>query len=502
MDTNVIVCGDVLDKLSELPDGCVHCVVTSPPYWGLRDYGTAQWEGGDAECGHCRPHQGATGERADRSFTAPEIYKDTCGICGAVRIDSQLGLEKTPQEYIDKMVAVFREVKRVLREDGTLWLNMGDSYASHGAGADGKELAYMGDAARQRQARTAPPGLKPKDLCGIPWQLAFALRDDGWYLRCDIIWAKPNPMPESCRDRPTKAHEYLFLLTKSPRYFYDAEAAKEPHEPPQFAARQDGARAAKYHAAGNGDGKRFPVRYNNPSGRNRRSVWTIPTAPYPEAHFATFPPKLVEPCIKAGTSEKGCCPECGAPWERVISKDRQATRPGKTTKIKVPGGWETGKAAHGSFHREGRGEPEYRDVMEVGNRDPGRHVTESQTIGWRPGCECYGLEIIEDQPTKGREESNTDFERRLTEWHARWSILSPQYQAQIQAPCLTLDPFMGSGTVGMVAAQLGRDYIGIELNPEYVQLAEHRIAEALNPTTYTRADTPEDSPLFGQETHA
>ncbi len=432
MDKNVIVCGDVLDTLSELPDGCVHCVVTSPPYWGLRDYS----------------------------------------------VEGQLGLEKTPREYIDKMTEVFREVKRVLREDGTLWLNMGDSYCGswgnsgrrpeldEGAGGQRPKSAEYFSRGGWDERRERPPGsykipgLKPKDLCGIPWQLAFALRDDGWYLRCDIIWAKPNPMPESCTDRPTKAHEYLFLLTKSPRYFYDAEAIREVtgHEadPSEYAA-SDG--RVHFHEADlqAGMSQRNPAyrSMTHPSGRNRRSVWTIPTAPYPEAHFATFPPKLVEPCIKAGTSEKGCCPECGKPWERVVER---TPNPSKEANV---GRDLTGGAPNMGGNRQ--------TSKGLHRNDGNAQGLAPCTIGWQPGCECL--------------------EKRLKD-------SENAYSPYIPTPCLVLDPFMGSGTVGMVAAQLGRNYIGIELNPDYCQMAEHRIAEALNPTTYSRADTPVDAPLF------
>ena len=254
-----ILCGDVIDKLRELPDESVHCCVTSPPYWGLRDYAT----------------------------------------------EGQLGLEKTPEEYVAKMVEVFREVRRVLRKDGTLWLNLGDSYAGGGNNRGNnsplfdKQASNFG-ATGQVGIRDVPDGLKPKDLVGIPWRVAFALQADGWWLRSDIIWAKPNPMPESVTDRPTKSHEYLFLLTKSANYFYDAEAIKEGAE----------------------------------QSRNKRSVWTVATAPYPEAHFATYPPDLVKPCILAGTSAKGCCAKCGS----------------------------------------------YRN--------------ETKTIGWQPTCECWLLNIL------------------------------------------------------------------------------------------------------------
>jgi DNA modification methylase len=234
--------GDALTVLRELPAASVQTCITSPPYWGLRDYGTATWDGGEAGCDHR-----ANGERrrlphgdgrvndsyADERHLiagAGANFKSLCGKCGARRIDAQLGLEPTPEEYVANLVAVFREVRRVLRDDGTLWLNLGDSYANDtkwGGSSGGKHvLALHGQTGIGRQKVTT--GLKAKSLVGIPWRVAFALQADGWYLRSDIIWAKPNPMPESVTDRPTKAHEYLFLLAKRERYFYDAEAIAEP----------------------------------------------------------------------------------------------------------------------------------------------------------------------------------------------------------------------------------------------------------------------------------
>jgi DNA modification methylase len=228
-------------------------------------------------------------------------------------VDSQLGLESTPEEYVAKMVEVFREVKRLLRKDGTLWLNMGDSYASNGQMGQTDEVTGWKHGALENKKRARARGagingLKPKDLVGIPWRLAFALQADGWWLRQDIIWAKPNPMPESVRDRCTKSHEYVFLLTKSAKYYYDADAIREPQQ-------QNSLERLKRGWNGNGErgyphgpqnhiknymGKTDEEIVNLP-GRNKRSVWFIATSPYKGAHFATYPPKLVEPCILAGS---------------------------------------------------------------------------------------------------------------------------------------------------------------------------------------------------------
>jgi len=290
-----ILNGDALEMLRTLPDESVNCCVTSPPYYGLRDYGAA----------------------------------------------GQIGLESTPEQYVERLVAVFREVRRVLRNDGTLWVNIGDSYAGggRGFGYGGKLDTNKGCDGMPKSS--IPLGLKPKDLIGIPWMLAFALRADGWYLRQDIIWAKPNPMPESVRDRCTKAHEYIFLLSKSARYWYDAEAVGENFAdermgcsgakfgtPEQYAkesgrsgdqglARFNKGRGGKNAMRGQGhfrDGENGPA---NRAGRdmqnvgaegftrNRRSVWTITTKPYTEAHFATFPPELPRICIMAGCPADG-----------------------------------------------------------------------------------------------------------------------------------------------------------------------------------------------------
>jgi DNA modification methylase len=264
-------CGDCLSVLRSMEQGTVDCCVTSPPYFGLRDYG----------------------------------------------VDGQIGLEPTPDAYVAKLVAVFREVRRVLREDGTLWLNLGDSYAT-GTKADRQQSTNPGVGANNPEAQNSVPrigtpvGLKTKDLIGIPWRVAFALQADGWYLRQDIIWHKPNPMPESVRDRCTKAHEYVFLLSKSERYYFDNEAIKEPcseatHERAKY----------RWKRAQNGGGSKESMQGHNydndfgnmavdlEKGKNKRSVWTVTTKPYKGAHFATFPPALIEPCVLAGSRKGG-----------------------------------------------------------------------------------------------------------------------------------------------------------------------------------------------------
>jgi len=249
-----IMLGDALEQLKTLPDGSVHCCVTSPPYYGLRDYGVA----------------------------------------------GQIGLEETPEAYVAKLVDVFREVRRVLRDDGTLWVNLGDSYAAGGGTGKPGPNATVGNTLSGCQYRAPTPvGLAFKNLLGIPWRVAFALQADGWILRQDIIWHKPNPMPESVKDRCTKAHEYLFLLAKKPRYWFDSEAIKEeavtPANPRYMGSKDQVGTLRR-------DVGREPLGYTN---RNRRSVWSICPRPYKGAHFAVFPPALVEPCIKAGCPAGG-----------------------------------------------------------------------------------------------------------------------------------------------------------------------------------------------------
>ena len=357
-------------NLSFQPAESVHCVVTSPPYWGLRDYGL----GSDA-----------------------------------------LGLESTIDLYVQHIVEVFREVRRVLRKDGTFWLVLGDSYAGSGKGQMGNGQHSQEHGTKQgTSAGTLVGGLpteygslKPKDLCGIPWRVAFALQADGWWLRSDIVWSKPNPMPESVTDRPTRAHEYLFLLTKAERYYYDADAIREPHSPDgrkmTAAPLSDGSHANYKGADGH---ERWPN-----GGRNKRSVWHLATQPYKGAHFATFPEKLVEPCILAGTSERGVCPDCGAPWERVVDR----------TPMEID--------------RSNNHPPELRTRTSGTMTKPAT----SKTISWRASCAC------------GHEDT---------------------------VPATVLDPFAGSGTVGIVANQHGRRAILVDLNAEYCTLAIARLEKA------------------------
>jgi DNA modification methylase len=379
-----LIQGDCRDVLKTLESESVHCCVTSPPYWGLRDYGVA----------------------------------------------SQIGLEPTPELWVAALVGVFREVRRVLRKDGILWLNLGDAYASAWPCQRRNVIGTGSLENGKREARPPrlPGGLKDKDLIGLPWRLAFALQADGWWLRSDIIWAKPNPMPESVTDRPTRSHEYLFLLTKSATYFYDADAIRETHSAlgrvpgnkSRFYVDRDPQHAAS-HKMRPSDEQSF-----HPAGRNRRTVWEIATQPTPEAHFATFPEALVEPGVMAGTSECGCCPECGAPWARVTEKERtlqgNSAKAGRSAEqINGSGKW--------AGHQEGNKNLKSGPCIDV------------QTIGWAPTC------------------------------------VHPHREKELQ-PALVLDPFAGSGTVMRVASRLGRRSIGIELSAEYVEtIARKRTAQ-------------------------
>jgi DNA modification methylase len=428
--------GDNREVMRTLPDESVQCVVTSPPYWGLRDYGTASWDGGDPDHAHvgsvARTAPPGTPKQASKRGST-DVMSGDCR-CGAIRQDRQLGLEQTPEEYVAAMVDVFREVRRVLRKDGTLWLNLGDSYASDMKGSGGPPSKTLGidsrgvqrssEANRERNQKRnryatgrIQHGLKPKDLVGIPWRVAFALQADGWYLRSDIIWAKPNPMPESVTDRPTKSHEYLFLLSKSATYHYDADAVREPHVVGS-GGRQNGSTARRAVGGGIAPGRAGYEglgldRDLNPAGRNRRSVWAIATKPYPGAHFATFPEALVEPCILAGTSEAGACGTCGAPLERVVEHERGDAeahgRPKRTA----------GMASRTStLSLSGNGSEEW-----------AKRGGKTLTTGWKPTCPHDGDPV----------------------------------------PCVVLDPFAGTGTVGAVAQRLSRRALLIDLNPDYLR---------------------------------
>ena len=365
-----ILHGSCLDRLKDLEYQSINTCITSPPYWGLRDYGEGE----------------------------------------------QLGLEETPEEFVENLVQVFREVKRVLRDDGTVWLNLGDSYANTPTGNVGnskKQKTYIGS--HENFKRNGVSTLPYKNLVGIPWRVAFALQADGWYLRQDIIWHKPNPMPESVRDRCTKAHEYIFLLSKSPKYYFDNEAIKEDAKFP------DGPNAADKIKKGVGkhgmDTRSGLNKIGAISKRNKRSVWTVTTKPFKGAHFATFPMDLIEPCVLAGCPEKVCV-ECNEPYVRQVESKR-------IMRNELP-----------------KDDPRYRPkVYETAYEDINGKVsggyTATKDLGLQKQCDCKTNE------TKSG---------------------------------IVLDPFGGSGTTAQVANGHNRDAILIELNEEYIEIAKERIA--------------------------
>lgn len=474
--------GNALDVLSALPDASIDCVVTSPPYFGLRAYGTSSvvW-GGDKDCAHewgatergkrtdLVPVEGGSASRTgtDRRFTGVGTDGDRfCRRCGGWR--GELGAEPTPALYVDHLVAIFQEVRRVLRPHGTAWLVIGDCYQGGARGRTAKPRTGVRSVqGRASDVPVAPhrlplPQLKPKDLIGIPWRLALALQmpvlrcarcgfadhavrwgrgpdarwicprclewdtavteAEGWWLRQDNIWAKPNPMPESVRDRTTRAHEYVFMLTRSERYYYDAAAIKEElvssSRALTRAAESVHAKHTLRHIAGT------PIGQASFSGwltaRNRRSVWEIATQPYGGAHFAAFPERLAELCILAGTSERGHCGVCGAAWTRRIERQRC-----------VDGAPRDDLGAWGGTDSPRR--------YPSGPGGHSRYMTVRRERGWEPSCA-----------------------------HPAAPVVRP----------VVLDPFAGSGTVLAVAKRLDRMAIGIELQPDYVPLVAGRCRRA------------------------
>ena len=418
MTVRVLV-GDALRELRSLPDSSIQMCMTSPPYWGLR------------------------------------AYKGDPGM---------IGLEPTFDEHLAALVEVFREVRRVLRDDGTLWLNYGDAYANDGkwgGSTGGKHAAGLhGETGIGRQKVTT--GLKPKDLMMMPARVAMALQDDGWWVRSEIIWHKPNPMPESVTDRPTSAHEKLYLLSKAPRYFYDAEAVRVPQAEStlrQFAAGQDRKMGDKAISSDKSETRRFEGKQAIlEGGRNLRNVWSVPTHAYSAAHFATFPPKLCDRPIKAGTSERGACPDCGTPWERLVAK------------------------SGGTIGRDWSGDPGNTPGSEARISNPQRrggvHFADgkdysTETTGWRPVCACYdeGYRRCFPEPKNARKRA------QRAAWDGRWKRVRarPAPPEWGSAPCVVLDPFAGAGTVGLVADRLGRDAVLIEISPEYAEMARKRI---------------------------
>ncbi len=360
-----ILQGNCIETLQKLDDKSINTCITSPPYWGLRNYNDEE---------------------------------------------KQLGMEDTPEEFVDNLVKVFREVKRVLRDDGTVWLNLGDSYSSGGRTTTTNQ-SLRGDKDYGVTRPKPSKGIKPKDLIGIPWRVALALQQDGWYLRQDIIWHKPNPMPESVKDRCTKAHEYIFLLSKNVKYYFDNEAIKEDSKYYGKDKRSDkGNIRYEGKRTSNKDTKAQQSFVTINSKRNKRSVWTITTKPFKGAHFATFPKDLIEPCVLAGCPEK-ICVDCGKPYERVMQKPKQ---------LEVKRGRRAGTD----------------DRLIGGVLDKYKRENPPIDLGLQKQCDC------ETNETKAG---------------------------------TVLDPFGGSGTTGIVAVNNNRHAVLCELNQEYIDLAKDRI---------------------------
>ena len=475
----------VLETLKALPEASVHCVVTSPPYWGLRDYGVSPlvW-GGQIDCDH---QWGKTerGKRADLLPLGESNFASRTGSHenqGSGALDGgrfctkcdgwlgHLGLEPLPMMFVRHLVEVFREVRRVLRHDGVVWLNLGDSYnnrskSSHQTDLESKDhqksWASMISEDRNRM-RTTDIGLKEKDLCMIPSRVAIALQEDGWWIRSMMPWIKRNCMPESIADRPSASTEFFFMLTKSDRYFFDMMAIRRPHKDASVNRYEYGlklkrdpnrmdAQERRYYE-GMGNAERVGD-FVNAAGRNRRnSDWffdsiqsilqgediclmnddgdplamVVNPRPYPGAHFAAFPPSLVEPCILASTSHIGYCTTCSAPWQRVPTK----TSEGRTRN-------DNGNLGMG-YQRE---------------------TVVYKIAGWEPTCEC-----VQKKPIAAT----------------------------------VMDPFSGSGTVGHVALRQGRHYIGIDLNEGYLDLAEARIRQEPPPSKNPQIETDSVLALFGE----
>ena len=436
--------------MGDLPDESVQMCVTSPPYWGLRKYAGLPdliW-GGEKDCQHewvdsSLPVSGGVGDYEvgrvgnAKARTASHERKEsnTCSLCGAWK--GAYGLEPQPELYIAHTIEILREVRRVLRKDGVVFWNIGDSY--YGGGTAGSAKGFNGKQGTNRGSLNMigkplmnSDILKPKDLCLIPFRVAIAAQEQGWWVRSVIIWNKPNPMPSSVTDRPSTSHEYILMLTKSARYYWDAEAVREPIAYPDRAfsinhldIRKDKDNQDSYSIGSQAQDAyysklRDKLNAGEPTGRNLRSVWTFPTQGYPEAHFATYPEKLVEICVKAATPEVGCCSKCGKPWVRMVEKQT-------TTEMRKQYGGDN----------SGGGSPERLEHGQVsihGNAPTHDLNGKTKTLGWQPQCKCNADKI----------------------------------------PSIVLDPFCGSGTSLKVAAGLNRRAIGYELSQTYCDLAVER----------------------------
>ena len=467
--------GDCLTVMPDLPEKHFHCCVTSPPYFALRSYLPA--------------------DHPDKPL--------------------EIGSEKSIEAFVATMVEVFRGVKRVLRDDGVLFLNLGDGYTSQGNSV--RKRGRCGEHENERKRKPRSKTLGPKQLIGIPWRVALALQADGWWLRDAICWAKPSPMPGSQRDRCTSSYEMVFQLTKKPTYYWDMSAVRERCLPASTERMREGFKASEHRTTNNyGDGYHVSEGYELAT-RIPRNVWkpewdeedaralldylnatpeapnvfTIASEGFPGAHFATFPRALPEKCIKAATSEKGCCPECGTPWVRITDSERVRTRPGRNTKIAVPSGWARGHEPHDSMGLNTPDEKgQRRPAEEIGNRDPGRHVTTTRTIGWRPGCECGGYAV--------RSVTSKRIERHA--WYrAHWQQrVEARFPGPLE-PCRVLEPFGGAGTTALAAIGLQRHCTLIELAEDYCEQIVTRLRNGLYSKSAKRKDAKGQQTMFGGE---
>jgi hypothetical protein len=461
---------DALDWLAGLPEGCLSMCCTSPPYFALRKYSGVE------------PRDWPAVEYAPMPGL-PAVSVPTMTSC--------LGLEGDPSAWVGHLVLIFRALWRAMRQGGTLWLNCGDSYANNGAcgggspvdqrryGRGGATPAGRPSDREAQQGRRVPPGLKPKDLLGTPWRLAFALQADGWHLRSAVTWAKSSPMPESVRDRPTRATEMLFLLTKGAAYSYDQESCRQAQSPTSHGGNPS-AGGAKWQPERHDNGTLGPVA--GPAGRNLWDWWDLDELPPdplddldpllvlgPEPsrakHYAPFPSEVPRRAVKLGTPARGVCPRCGAPWVRVV-ESRQEAKCRNVNPRRYAGG------ADGEI--AGKWTAAYPEQT--------RRIT--TTAGWRPACPCYGVEVIGDRPAeprRGRGEAEADWAQRVadharrdTRWLLDWTRLRPVYDGLSTAPALCCDPFLGSGTTLAVCRELGRRFVGCDASLEFVEMARKR----------------------------
>ncbi len=455
--------GDCRD-MSELPDRSVQMVCTSPPYWMLRQYDGVPdlvW-GGDPDCKHNwltetvyqemrkglglaelgKKYRGG-GHKIGKVGTL-EIHRGTCTHCGAWK--GGWGLEPTPEMYVLHSIEVLREVRRVLRDDGVVYWNIGDNYIRSGGepGGGNRDLLHMEGIQHRMTRIPVGSGLKPKDLALIPARIQIAAQADGWYVRSVIIWEKNNPMPESVLDRPTTSHEYVLMLTKSARYYYDSEAVREPYNPASLKryeyALQDTCNTYGQHQPGFQEKEiTTKVRPPNPAGRNLRSVWTIATQPSSIAHYASFPDAIPERCILAATPEAGCCSNCGAPLKRILE-----------------GGFTEHDGETDTEYDEGSTAGRLAKLRQAARANGGEYVNTKRTVGWEVTCDCQmhdpALPVIDG--------------------------VVPMVPYPV-VPSTVLDICSGKGTTLKVAKRLGRRSIGWELSPKYCEMAVETLRQQM-----------------------